>query len=228
VLVIGLAFCQSSLLATRGQSAKKTWYDFRAGRITASKMKSACQTNVEKPSISQLKSVCYPTKMKFKTTATEWGTQKKAVALDKYRQHVSTHQDVSLEKCGLVIHPEHGHVAASPDSLVVCSCCGSGVVEVKCPYKDRLQSVSDYICGANSCFRVSDNGDIDLKWNMHIITKCRCKCTCVMPISAILWCACFHTMHLQFLLNVCIVTQHFGIIAWKRQMSFFEFVCCQS
>jgi hypothetical protein len=42
-------------VATRVQSANKTWYDYRAGRITASKMKYVCCTKVCDPSIVFLK-----------------------------------------------------------------------------------------------------------------------------------------------------------------------------
>ena len=51
--------------ATRDQSHSKLWYRFRAGRITASKMKSACRTDPTMPAQSLIKAVCYPESYKF-------------------------------------------------------------------------------------------------------------------------------------------------------------------
>lgn len=38
--------------ATQAQSKRPTWYTYRAGRITASTIKSVCSTSIEKPSLS--------------------------------------------------------------------------------------------------------------------------------------------------------------------------------
>ena len=47
-------------LVTREQSNSKLWYRFRAGRITASKMKTACCTDPTLPSQTLITTVCYP------------------------------------------------------------------------------------------------------------------------------------------------------------------------
>jgi hypothetical protein len=41
------------------------WFRFQAGRITASRMKQVCRTNLTKPAESLIKSVCYPGENKF-------------------------------------------------------------------------------------------------------------------------------------------------------------------
>ena len=45
-----------------------------------------------------------------------------------------SHVNFKLIRCGLFIHPLKPFLAASPDSLASCDCCGIGTVEVKCPY----------------------------------------------------------------------------------------------
>ena len=55
---------------TRKQSNSKLWFTHRAGRITASKLKSAVRTNQEKPSKSLIKSICYPEVHRFSCGAT--------------------------------------------------------------------------------------------------------------------------------------------------------------
>lgn len=55
---------------TIGQSGSKLWYRQRAGRITASQLKSALQTNPMSRSRSLVKRICYPEAHKFTTEAT--------------------------------------------------------------------------------------------------------------------------------------------------------------
>ena len=55
---------------TRKQANSKMWFHYRAGRITASKLKSAANTDPAQPSQSLIKAVCYPESMKFKSKAT--------------------------------------------------------------------------------------------------------------------------------------------------------------
>ena len=45
--------------AARDQSKSKLWYKYRAGRITASRMKAVCYTDAAKPSQSLIKGICY-------------------------------------------------------------------------------------------------------------------------------------------------------------------------
>ena len=45
---------------TRKQSSNKIWFDQRPGRVTASKIYSVLHTNQSKPSVSVMKSICYP------------------------------------------------------------------------------------------------------------------------------------------------------------------------
>lgn len=61
---------------TRDQSKSKLWFTYRAGRITASRMKSACHTNTANPSQSLVKAVAYPEAFKFSSDATSWMNKK--------------------------------------------------------------------------------------------------------------------------------------------------------
>lgn len=60
---------------TCNQAKSKQWFKFRAGRITASRFKQAVCTYHDNPSISLLKSVCYPEIKNFATEATAWGCE---------------------------------------------------------------------------------------------------------------------------------------------------------
>ena len=69
---------------TRAQSASKEWYLFRAGRVTASRMKVVSSTPLERPSPSIVKTICYPHTTKFSTHATRWGCDHEARTLQRY------------------------------------------------------------------------------------------------------------------------------------------------
>ena len=45
-----------------------------------------------------------------------------------------SHSDFQCVGSGLVIHEEYQFLAATPDGITHCSCCGHGVLEAKCPF----------------------------------------------------------------------------------------------
>lgn len=47
------------------------------------------------------------------------------------------HEQFECYSIGLIVNPERPHLGASPDGGVLCSCCGLGLVEIKCTYKYR-------------------------------------------------------------------------------------------
>ena len=75
-------------ISTRDQAQSKTWFCFRAGRITAAKLKAATHTDLSKPSQSLLKSICYPESSKFSTKATKWGCDHEKKASEAYFNEV--------------------------------------------------------------------------------------------------------------------------------------------
>ena len=58
---------------TREQSKSRDWFKYRAGRITASRFRQVLHTDPHQPSLSLLKSICYPEIHRFSTQATTWG-----------------------------------------------------------------------------------------------------------------------------------------------------------
>lgn len=68
-------------LATRDQAQNNIWFKYRAGRITASKFKAVCRANLERPSLSLLKGICYPQKVIFYSKQTSYVTKHERIAL---------------------------------------------------------------------------------------------------------------------------------------------------
>ena len=120
---------------TRTQSKCDMWFSYRAGRITASAIYDVCHTSSVKPSHSVLMKICYPLKYKFLSVQTNWGLTNKSRALAKYNNFAKCHHsDVTLRTIGFVISSQNPCFGSTPDFIVTCSCCGTGTIELKCPY----------------------------------------------------------------------------------------------
>lgn len=127
---------------TKSQNTSKLWYKYRAGRVTASRMRAVCHTNLANPSQSLIKSICYPEAFQFTSKATEWGCSHERQARVMYEKvSKSKHQKFSVEENGLFINPQWPYIGASPDGIVCCLCCGRGALEIKCPYCHRGESI---------------------------------------------------------------------------------------
>ena len=147
---------------TRDQAQSKLWFQQRAGRVTASRLKAAVCTNITQPSHSLIKAVCYPESTRFKSNATTWGCQHEEQAYREYKRVAqSKHADFSISKSGLVIHESYPLMGASPDGIIKCACCGYGVLEIKCPYSCRDTALKDK--SADYTFFLKDiKGDLSL------------------------------------------------------------------
>lgn len=152
--------------ATRSQSLSRNWFIQRAGRITASKFKLVCRTDKNKPSLSLVKTICYPTELLFNTKATIWGTTHENVAVEEYRQHMEeSHQGFLINDVGLIVSEKWPQFGASPDRIVYCDCCLGGCLEIKCPYSletNKIGNIEDYLKLKSSCLH-KENELIKLK-----------------------------------------------------------------
>ena len=60
---------------TQDQAKPRNWFNYRAGRITASHFRQVLHTDPHQPSLSLLKSICYPEICKFSTQAATRGCE---------------------------------------------------------------------------------------------------------------------------------------------------------
>jgi len=124
--------------ASTEQAQCSEWQRFRTGRITASKMKSVCHTQIMKPAQSLIKSICYPSTVKFSNKATRWGCEHEKTAQKEYVERMKeNHGHFEFKDNGLVLHPKYPYLGASPDGIGNCSCYGEVCVEIKCPFCKR-------------------------------------------------------------------------------------------
>ena len=111
--------------ATKAQRKCDAWYSFRADQVTASKMKSVCRIDPGTPSVSLIKHIRHPQMFRFTTAATKWGCDNKAVARKFYYECMEySHSKYCCQESGLRIHEEYQFLAATPDGIIECECCG--------------------------------------------------------------------------------------------------------
>ncbi|KAG5872059.1 hypothetical protein JTB14_028666 [Gonioctena quinquepunctata] len=103
--------CQNILLATVKQNKLKECFNQRAGRITASNFMRACETSFSKPSLSLIKTICYPLEYQFKSKATEWGLHHEDDALQAYKQ-MENHTHLKVEKAEFHVDPNDNYLGA--------------------------------------------------------------------------------------------------------------------
>ena len=123
--------------ATKMQSESLIWFEHRKGRITASHFGAVCKTSVQNPSKTLIEAILQKKTMP-KIPALEWGKSKEDTARKAYVSTIS-HRHSSFEvKCtGLHLNTAYPHLGASPDGIVCCSCCGPGLLEIKCPFSKQ-------------------------------------------------------------------------------------------
>ncbi|XP_067125337.1 uncharacterized protein [Centruroides vittatus] len=149
---------------TTKQYKQKLWFQYRAGRITASIMKAACHTSLTNPAKSLIKKICYPFEHRFKSPSVRWGCEHESHARSKYEEkHAKLHHNFIIKETGFHVLPDHPFIGATPDGLVECNCCGQGVVEVKCPWCQRQQNIDEntpnFLVKENGIFTINKNSN---------------------------------------------------------------------
>ena len=143
---------------TQDQAQGHAFFTHRAGRIGASHSHSVFSTNASQPSISLIKTICYPQLFKVKTKATTYGCQNEGKAIKAYTVMMSSkHKDFKVTNCGIFIDKKRPWMHATPDFLCTCACCGDGCGEVKCPYSIENGNFNTYVEKKSSCLEMVDS-----------------------------------------------------------------------
>ncbi|CAL9689621.1 unnamed protein product [Knipowitschia caucasica] len=125
--------------ATREQAVSALWKQHRNGRITASKAhhvwKRMKTQDAEKGCHSLVSSITGKAFVNPNIPALKYGRVNEPFAVTAYMSsQKASHSNLKVTQCGLFVMQDHVFAAASPDRLVSCSCCGEGLLEVKCPF----------------------------------------------------------------------------------------------
>lgn len=124
-----------SLIERVTRTNRDQWRWFRIGKITGTSFKNCVRTNVENPSSSTIKSICYPTIDESNVPALIYGKKFEKTALDQAILILqSKHSNLKVQCCGVIVSSTSPYFASTPDGLCCCECCGEGIIEIKCPF----------------------------------------------------------------------------------------------
>ena len=88
---------------------------------------AAAHTNLEQPSLSLIKVICYPDCHRFQTQATRWGCDHEKTARESYLRRAQDHHlNFTVSESGLIINPKYPYLGATPDGCINCDCCEYG------------------------------------------------------------------------------------------------------
>lgn len=130
---------------TRMQSASQLWHDARKLRLTASTAKRVPKRSTTDPQ-KFLNEHLYPTFTG--NTATQYGKENEVnvTTLLESRGH-------TVEKRGLVVHPDHPWLGASPDGILDLT----QLLEIKCPFKSSM-SLAEFLGRPNGDIKILGDG----------------------------------------------------------------------
>jgi len=163
--------------ATVQQSNNELWFSVRTGRITASKLKNCAdkvdleEGKVRGETASYVKQIMnyYP---KAHSPAINWGIYNEPHAIaDFVKAQRGFHKHMKVKPCGVFVCGQYPFIAASPDAIVTCDCCGDRPLEVKNPFKYRHMFIQNYAAQMDSCLEILENGKISLKYDHAYYTQ---------------------------------------------------------
>uniref|UniRef100_A0AAY5K9N5 YqaJ viral recombinase domain-containing protein n=1 Tax=Esox lucius TaxID=8010 RepID=A0AAY5K9N5_ESOLU len=152
-------------LQTRGQRENPNWFAWRQNRITASVAHRLAHSrfvngNSQTPPKSYLEAIT-GRGPNIRTRAMTWGIENEAEAVQRYQvlKSKALGRMLRVQECGLFIDPQRPWLAGSPDGIVEDPRTGERLLclEVKCPYKHRLNTVSQ-ACREDQAFCLITQG----------------------------------------------------------------------
>ena len=113
------------------------------------------------------------TKTSARVPSLAWGIENEATAkLDYQRVMERDHKGFNTKPAGILVSTEYPFIAATPDGVVSCKCCGEGLLEIKSHSNTRIHppqtlrtALSTYWTRMASCV-----------YRKHMITIIRYKC----------------------------------------------------
>lgn len=116
---------------TRLQAKCTPWFANREWRLTASKFGDICHMSSRRNVEKMCNNILYPPSLK--TRAVIHGRTHEVDAKRKFTEIYN----LRVKECGLIIHPSHHYLAATPDGLVG----NTHILEIKCPYRGREKKI---------------------------------------------------------------------------------------
>ena len=162
--------CDNIENATREQEEDGEWMRMRKGRITASTVHNILHAKPEtwsNPDNYIVTGIIHG--RSIDSNSINHGKSNEDTARETYKS-VGQHENLQVQKSGLVINKSYAHLGASPDGIVTCDCCNERLLEIKCPYTHMNDSI-DKICEDTRYHLYKDNNIVKLKTSSSWYTQ---------------------------------------------------------
>ncbi|XP_076071032.1 uncharacterized protein LOC143042541 [Mytilus galloprovincialis] len=126
---------------TRKQSQCEKWFKEREKRITASNFHRIVK---RKAAINDKFILSIMKPKPFTSKATSYGRNNEIKARNSYVQTSGHH----VHDCGFVVNPRYPFIGATPDAKI-CDNGVTGIMEIKCPFSQRDNLITDAMQGAD-------------------------------------------------------------------------------
>ncbi|XP_033762292.1 uncharacterized protein LOC117343858 [Pecten maximus] len=163
---------ESVNIATRGQSNNKNWKTMRSYLLTASNFGMVCRRQEKTPADNLIKQLRGYKPIPEGVPSLQHGRRYENTARRAYiKEHVTKCSgEVEVKDMGVYVSQQFPFLGASVDGLITCSVCGSGALEIKCPYgknSDKWRHKTPTECAKNKSFCCEFNlsGELSLKHN---------------------------------------------------------------
>ena len=174
-------------IQTASQSDNPVWHLLRSGRISGSiahevivKTRKLRSGKLEDP--STLLGLIMKTKsIDPGIPALKYGRETEPEAANAYTlRQLEKHVNLKVQTCGLFIHSSRPYLCATPDRLVECECCGSCLLEVKCPLSSAGMNPKDF----NLPYLISGDSGLSLSRNHKYFAQIQMQ----MALTKREWC----------------------------------------
>lgn len=130
-------------VATRGQAESTLWKQHRIGRIISTVAHDVKTLKENTSPVNCLKKIFKDSqKDNSGLAAIQYGlSNEPKVKTDYSNIMCEIHNNFELRDCGVVVDDTCSLFAASPDGVRTCTCHGEGLLEVKCAYIHRDETV---------------------------------------------------------------------------------------
>ena len=122
---------------TRQQARCELWGWVRIGRITASNFLECIRAPADTvpAKMSLLKKICHPDTTEINSAALRYGRANEPKARLAVQRLLEGHKTARFQECGIYLDKTRPYLAATPDLMMKCDCCGLVSVEIKCPFR---------------------------------------------------------------------------------------------
>jgi hypothetical protein len=155
---------------TRGQSENPEWARQRRGRITGSIVHQAAHyrgEDFDNYVVAKVLGLSAP----IANHHLQYGRVTEDVARQLYMDiAVKSHTKFNLRESGFVLSKIDWRFGSSPDAILECTCCGLGVLEIKCP-SARRDSEHKQLALSESYLTPDENGNPRLKTSVNYYSQ---------------------------------------------------------